>query len=46
MRIQILILGIKVLIGTSEIKRKRKREEKVPGLSLLLASISFIMPHS
>ena len=46
MRIQILILGFKVLIGTSEIKRKRKREEKVRGLSLLLASISFFMPRS
>ena len=37
MRIQILIFGFKVLIGTSEIKRKSKREEKVRGLSLLLA---------
>ena len=46
MRIQILILGFKVLIGTNEIKRKSKREEKVRELSTLLASISFIMPCS
>ena len=38
------MLGFKVLIGTSEIKRKSEREE-VRGLSLLLASISFFMPR-
>ena len=46
MKIQILILGFKVLIGTSEIKRESKREEKVRGPSLPFASISFIMPRS
>ena len=46
MRIPILILGFKLLIGTSDIKSKSEREEKVRGLSLLLASISFFMSRS
>ena len=43
MRVQILILGFKGLIGTSEIKRKSKREEKGRGRSPLLPSISLFM---
>ena len=46
MWIQILILGLKGLIGMNEIKRKSKREEKRARSLSAPSSLSFGMPRS